>query len=243
MPSKLDNLEFDIISLLQRQEPKMLRWSEIVKSLWNTNKFKYKDEKGFGVAVTSKLNLLVAGNKIKKEEIYYGSISSVLEKRSSNTKGSWNPEPKADFLVTQKRIDETEYPSTLENWDSLLSNFSKAGANLIEVKVEKQQLGTKSVIQGVIVLRGAKKLQEAIKMYVPDQYDAFLFTEASLDKNDKLTWQGINFRVKETEDIYDVYSLSYRIAKLVSFFGRESVPLNAFRFGKGATRLSEIGRY
>ena len=114
---------------------------------------------------------------------------------------------------------------------------------MIEVEVEKQQLGTKSVIQGVIVLRGAKKLQEAIKIYVPDEYDAFLFTEASIEKNDKLTWQGINYRVKETEDIYDVYSIGYRIAKLVTFFVRESAPLNAFRFGKVAGRLSEIGNY
>lgn len=112
-------------------------------------------------------------------------------------------------------IDETEYPSTPENWDSLLIDFSKAGANLIEAEVEKHQLGTKSVIRGVMVLRGAKRLQEAVRMYVPDETEAFLFTEASVDKNDKLTWQGITYSVKETEDIYDVYSLSYRIAKLV----------------------------
>jgi hypothetical protein len=335
MPSKPDNLEYDIISLLQKHEPKMLRWSEIVRSLWDTNQFKYKDKKGFGVAVTSKLNLLVAGNKIKKEEIYYGSISSVLETQSSNTKGSWNPAPKIEFSVTQQRgssivhlptvafnlinwspyqlsirlqvwtflggrnlgliqdskgyysgkipilaepdgsgfgngcftvpsecVDskeelslsivatfldrndskknayqiigsythrrtlndwfyeptnfvENEYISTPENWHFLLSDFSKAGANLIDVKVEKHQSGTKSVIQGVLVLRGAKKLQDAIKMHVPDEYDAFLFTEASLDKYDMLTWQGINFIVREIEDIYDVYSFSYRIAKLV----------------------------
>jgi hypothetical protein len=67
----------------------------------------------------------------------------------------------------------------------------------------------------VLVLRGAKKLQDAIKMHVPDEYDAFLFTEASLDKYDLLTWQGTNFIVREIEDIYDVLSLSYRIAKLV----------------------------
>ena len=86
---------------------------------------------------------------------------------------------------------------------------------MIEVDVEKHQSGAKSVTQGVMVLRGAKKLQEAIKMYVPDEYDAFLFTEASLDKYDMLTWQGTNSIVREIEEIYDVYSLSYRIAKLV----------------------------
>jgi hypothetical protein len=86
---------------------------------------------------------------------------------------------------------------------------------LIDVEVEKYQSGSKLVIQGVMVLRGAKRLQEVIKMYVPDEYDAFLFTEASLDKYDMLSWQGTKFIVREIEDIYDVYSLSYRIAKLV----------------------------
>jgi hypothetical protein len=54
-------------------------------------------------------------------------------------------------------------------------------------------------------------------MFVPDKFEAYLFTEASLKKNDKLTWQGKTFIAIEIEDIYDVYSISYRIAKLVKF--------------------------
>jgi len=135
----------------------------------------------------------------------YKIIGSYTHRRKEN---DWFYEPTLF-------IDETEHPSTPENWDSLLSDFSKAGASLIDVEVEKYQSGSKLIIQGVIVLRGAKKLQDAIKMYVPDEYDAFLFTEASLDKYDMLTWQVTNFIVRAIEDIYDVYSLSYRIAKLV----------------------------
>jgi hypothetical protein len=135
----------------------------------------------------------------------YKIIGSYTHRRKEN---DWFYEPTLF-------IDETKYPSTPENWDSLLSDFSKAGANPIDVEVEKHQSGTKTVVPGVILLRGAKKLQEAIKMYVPDEYDAFLFTEVPLDKEDKLTWQAIIYKVKETEDIYDVYSFGYRIAKLV----------------------------
>jgi len=76
MPEKLDNLEFDVLSILKKHEPKMLRWSEIVKALWDDYKFKYKDEKGLGVAVTNKLKLLVAGGKIKQEGFLYGTPSS-----------------------------------------------------------------------------------------------------------------------------------------------------------------------
>jgi hypothetical protein len=156
-----------------------------------------------------------------KEELSLSIVATVLDRNDSKKNpyqiiGSYTHRRTLnDWFYEPTNFVENEYLSTPENWDFLLSNFSKAGANLIEVKVEKHQLGTKSVIQGVLVLRGAKKLQDAIKMYVLDEYDAFLFTEASLDKYDVLTWQGTNFIVREIEDIYDVYSLGYRIAKLV----------------------------
>jgi hypothetical protein len=85
MPEKLDNLEFDILSVLKKHEPKMLRWSEIVGALWSNYKFKYKDEKGFGVAVTNKLKLLVAGGKARQEGIFYGTpLSTASARRSSS---------------------------------------------------------------------------------------------------------------------------------------------------------------
>jgi hypothetical protein len=67
-----------------------------------------------------------------------------------------------------------------------------------------------------MVLRGAKKVQKAINSFVPDAYEAFLFTAFLVDIGDKLTWKGIDYSVKEIERIYDVYELSYRIAKLVN---------------------------
>jgi hypothetical protein len=70
-------------------------------------------------------------------------------------------------------------------------------------------------MNGIIMIKGALSMQTAVKMNIPEKYDALLFTQALLDKYDTLTWQGTNFIVREIEDIYDVYSLSYRIAKLV----------------------------
>ncbi len=65
---KLDLLGERIISLLRRREPEFLRWSEIVNDLWQEPFTKrYKDRRGFGVAVTNKLRLLEAGGKIEHE--------------------------------------------------------------------------------------------------------------------------------------------------------------------------------
>lgn len=171
------------------------------------------EQRGYAV---SRSQFYRYGTKLKKAGKLEQTNGIWRYRQDVKQKGLWEPAPKIDFLVTQQRgTSIVQLPTVAFNWDSLLSDFSKAGANLIEVEVEKHQLGTKSVIQGVMVLRGAKRLQEVIKMYVPDEYDAFFFTEASLDKYDRLTWQGTNFIVRDIEDIYDVYSLSYRIAKLV----------------------------
>jgi hypothetical protein len=176
------------------------------------------DGGGFGNGCFSVPSECVNSN----EELSLSLVATLLDRNDPDKSpykiiGSYTHRRKENdwFYEPTLFIDETEYLSTPENWAFLLSDFWKAGASLIDVEVEKYQSGSKLVIQGVMVLRGAKRLQEVIKMYVPDEYDAFLFTEASLDKYDMLSWQGTKFIVREIEDIYDVYSLSYRIAKLV----------------------------
>ena len=99
MPKKLDNLESDIVSLLEKHQPKMLRWTEIVKGLWETYRFKYQDEKGFGVAVTNKLGLLFAEGLVKHEDSYYGTPSSVVTSPSL-------PNPQFRDMVTSKFWEE-----------------------------------------------------------------------------------------------------------------------------------------
>jgi hypothetical protein len=144
----------------------------------------------------------------------YRIIGSQTHRRKLN---DWFYEP-ANFL------EDDECFATPENWDELLSRFSLAGANLIDLEIERQQTSTKSVIKGVMMFRGAKKLQETIKMYVPDEFEAYLFSEAlfeekeaPFEKNDKLIWSGNKYLIKDIENIYDAYSQSYRIAKLVNY--------------------------
>lgn len=104
LTDKLDGLEYDIVSLLQKHEPDMLRWNEVVKSLWETYKFKYKDEKGFGTAVTNKLNLLVASGKVKHEGLYYGSPSSTLDESSSKINLRFYQELQNRFWIEREEV-------------------------------------------------------------------------------------------------------------------------------------------
>jgi hypothetical protein len=126
-------------------------------------------------------------------------------------KNAWYYEPTA---LTDGSHNLAELTNS---WDSLKNTLARIGGYLTEIEVEKRRSDEtycKITVKGIMMLKGAKTMQAAAKMCIPDEYEAFLFTESSLDKNDKLTWQGNTFRVKDIEDIYDVYSLSYRIAKL-----------------------------
>jgi signal recognition particle subunit SEC65 len=104
LPEKLDSLEYDIISLLQKHEPKMLRWNEVVKSLWESYKFKYKDERGFGTAITNKLNLLVASGKVKHEKLYYGTPSSILTNGPSKIDQKFRDTLQSKFWVERSEV-------------------------------------------------------------------------------------------------------------------------------------------
>lgn len=161
-----------------------------------------------------------------------------LQKPEKINKGDWFYEPKSFTEET------TNPPKIVSSWDSLINDFADIGANLTEIKIGKhlprdpqpktarfEQVYDGEIVQGIMMLKGAKTMQTAAKMSVPDEYEAFLFTQASVKEEDVLTWQGINYLVKKVEPIYDIYVVSYRIAKLVIPFVRKSAPLNAFRFG------------
>lgn len=131
-----------------------------------------------------------------------------------------------------KRLKGIWYHLELTNsWYSLKKDFDNVGAILTEIKVGKHRLGDqhpitgnyeqiydKATIQGIMMLKGAKTMQTAVRMYIPNEYEAFLFTQASVNEEDKLTWQGINYKVTKIDPIYDGYVLSYKIAKLVETF-------------------------
>ena len=76
MTKKLDKLSQDIISLLENREPDMLRNNEICSSLWPSYQFHYKDQKVFGVRVSQILRRLLDKERIKREDIWYGTDKS-----------------------------------------------------------------------------------------------------------------------------------------------------------------------
>jgi len=96
-----------------------------------------------------------------------------------------------------------------------LSDFEKAGVPLIDVKLWNISSGAQTTVKGILLFRGAKNLQDTLNIYVPGVCDALLFSESTIEINDVVSWQGIAYRVCDVEPIYDVYSLKYRIAKLV----------------------------
>ena len=132
---------------------------------------------------------------------------------------SWSYDPKRKDWFYEPKTFSNEPLNTVKinSWDSLTQAFSNIDANLMEIEIETPRSENRLTIQGIMMLKGAKTMQEAIKTYVSDDYEAFLFSKVQVEKEDKLTWQGTTYKIKEIEDIYDVYSFSYRIAKLIKY--------------------------
>jgi hypothetical protein len=80
---KLDSLGKDVLSFLEKNEPKMVLWREIKEALYPKYQSHYKDENSFGVALTNKLTQLRAKGLIKKEAEYYGTFKSSIEKEQA----------------------------------------------------------------------------------------------------------------------------------------------------------------
>jgi hypothetical protein len=76
LPRKLDNFNQDILMFLEKHEPNMLRYNEIVNGLWFSYQKKYLNQKGFRAALSHKLKHLKKEGYIKKEGIFYGTIKS-----------------------------------------------------------------------------------------------------------------------------------------------------------------------
>ena len=97
MTKKLDNLSKDILSLLKKYEPEVLRYHEICDILFNSSyKGRYKDKKGFGVAVSQKLKLLEAMGLIVHKDIWYGTPNSKFPEQEESSKEKEKTSLKAD---------------------------------------------------------------------------------------------------------------------------------------------------
>jgi hypothetical protein len=127
--------------------------------------------------------------------------------------------------------DEEKPIQKVNLWDSLKEDIEKVGGYITKINFERLRLGDKQdpitgwyetfydkyMIDGIIILRGAKTMQAAAKIFVPPEYHAILLTQALVDEGDRFIWQGRCYKVDKVEEIYDGYVLSYRITKLLCF--------------------------
>jgi len=132
-------------------------------------------------------------------------------------------------------IEETEkgyalwsYSETRSLWDRLKCKLEEMGGNLVDLRVDKFELSdtrdpitgwrkkryTKSSIKGIMILRGALELAAAAGIYIAHEYDAVLLTADPIEDMDRLWWKSRLYEVKDVEERYDGYNLSYRTAKL-----------------------------
>lgn len=119
-------------------------------------------------------------------------------------------------------------PSSL--WNRLQMKLQSVGGLLIDLKIEKLELGDKRdpitgwyetkydkllPVQGVIILKGAKELEAVASLHVPKEHLGFLLTQGNVEEGDRFSWQDKRYVIQEVEEVIDGYKLGYRIAKLV----------------------------
>lgn len=118
-------------------------------------------------------------------------------------------------------------------WNRLRLRLLAAGGPLIDLKIEKLELGDKRdpitgwyetkfdkllPIQGVMILKGAKELEAAASLHVPKEHLGFLLTQGNVEEGDRFSWHGQRYVIQEVEKVIDGYELGYRVAKLVDRF-------------------------
>ena len=126
---KLDQFSQDIVDFLKRQEPEMVRWSDIADRLWSKYRCKYKDKKSYGVALTQKLKPLI-DNEIKRVDHLYGSPNSIPPKPNlpnKQTMGKWEYKKwEKSYADEQRALElkrlEAEVNAEIEVMDTLSDN-------------------------------------------------------------------------------------------------------------------------
>jgi hypothetical protein len=117
-------------------------------------------------------------------------------------------------------------------WDSLLEKLKNAGGHLIKVQIEETIRGEYNPItydceihyekffaEGILILRGATKLEKALELYVPRSYTAFFVSPVLSRAETQLKWQNKTYQIREVEKFFDIETLSYTIAKLINYQG------------------------
>jgi hypothetical protein len=120
-------------------------------------------------------------------------------------------------------------------WDDLLRNLQDAGGHLVKLRLEKPRFVSQNPasnnleriydpisIKGVIILRGAAKLEAMLRSNVPvlDYFrflcsspPVFLATPSSVEKGDRFIWQDKVYEIEEARQFFDGETLSYTLAK------------------------------
>jgi transposase-like protein len=141
------------------------------------------------------------------------------------------------LLINEGILEEIDNKYALWNfvelqslWDRLRQKLLVAGGSLIDLKIEKLELGDERdpitgwyetiydkllPVQGIIILKGAKELETAASLHVPKEYLGFLLTQGNVEEGDRFSWRSKRYVIQEVEEVIDGYDVGYRIAKLV----------------------------
>ena len=120
------------------------------------------------------------------------------------------------------------YNEPQKTWERVQKRMLEAGGLLIDLEVEKLELGDRDPItglfkkifdkkvsvQGVLITKAAKELSEAAKVTIPDEYNAVLITTGSVDLGDRFKWQEFICTVWNADRIFEGNTLSYKILYL-----------------------------
>jgi hypothetical protein len=132
------------------------------------------------------------------------------------------------------------YKESWSLWDILLERLQEANGRLTKLTLETPIRREKNPvtgryediyesvnIEGVIILKGATKLEDTL--YRSSRYDcnafsltgvpcAFLVTQFPIKEGDRFMWKNKTYDVYDVEQFFDGETLSYTVSKLTTYF-------------------------
>ena len=124
-------------------------------------------------------------------------------------------------------------------WDTIYGELQKVGGNLTKVKLErllkerKDYLGHRDgetyvepvSIEGVIILKGAAKLEQALRKGLPNEYSfygintsgGYFVTPELVKRGDRLTLKDRIVEADYVQDFFDVETLSFTLVVLKKY--------------------------
>jgi hypothetical protein len=128
------------------------------------------------------------------------------------------------------------YRESQSLWDVVFGELQKVGGHLTKVKLERILVeregyakGSNEVyvnpvwVEGVIILKGAAKLERALRLGLPNEYKTsahhipdggFFVTPISLKRGDRFSWSDKIFEIYYVTDFFEGEILSFALAAL-----------------------------